>query len=228
MVERFHRQLKAVLCAHNRSDWTDTLPVVLLDKRNSIKEDMQCTPANLVFGMSPRLPADLVDEIPRPLPSTATYAHNLHQMLAAQKPFAPRPQHCGAYIHPSLSTAPFVLLRCDGVRRSLQPPYTGPFKVISRTDKTFIIDREGRHETVSIDRLKPAYYAESSRNVTPPTATQTAPTTASGSCAPQPVDIVLPTQPDSPMPTPPESPIPTPTPVTRSGRRVHFPARFLD
>ena len=223
MVERLHRQIKASLCAHNHSDWTDVLPVVLLGIRNTIKEDLQCTPANLVFGMSPRLPADLVDGTTRPQPNPASYARELQLMLAAQKPFAPRPQHCGSFIHPALSTAPFVLLRCDAVRRPLQAPYTGPYKVIRRYAKSFIIDKGGKNENVSIDRLKPAYYAELS--TAPRTSTSSATPSSSHAIPPATTDA----QPRASLPPPPPvTALPAqPTPITRSGRRVHFPTKFL-
>ena len=225
MVERLHRQLKAALCAHNHSEWTDTLPAVLLGIRNSIKEDMQCTPANLVFGMHPRLPADLVDGNSSLPQYPASYARTLRNLLAEQKPFAPRPQHCGAYVHPALSTAPYVMLRCDAVRRPLQAPYMGPYKVLHRRTKTFIIDREGKHEHVSIDRLKPAYYAEHS-------TTANLPQPSSPSCNAPSSSHAIPHTTTEARSCPPVSQNPPvsilPQQQTKSGRRVHFPAKFLD
>ena len=41
--------------------------------------------------------------------------------------------------------------------RPLQKPYTGPHTVISRGEKFFVIDKNGQHQLVSIDRLKPAF-----------------------------------------------------------------------
>ena len=49
------------------------------------------------------------------------------------------------------------MLRDDTVRPPLQPPYTGPFAVTARTDKTFTLLIKGQAVTVTIDRLKPAY-----------------------------------------------------------------------
>ncbi|GBN80837.1 hypothetical protein AVEN_232692-1 [Araneus ventricosus] len=47
--------------------------------------------------------------------------------------------------------------RSDKVNPPLTPPYTGPHLVITRNDKNFIIDLNGKQSTVSIDRVKPAY-----------------------------------------------------------------------
>uniref|UniRef100_A0A1B6EJH2 Uncharacterized protein n=1 Tax=Cuerna arida TaxID=1464854 RepID=A0A1B6EJH2_9HEMI len=48
-------------------------------------------------------------------------------------------------------------LRDDTVRKSLQPPYTGPYQVVSRDEKTISIIINGQTSRVSIDRVKPAY-----------------------------------------------------------------------
>ena len=40
---------------------------------------------------------------------------------------------------------------------SLQPAYTGPFPVLDKKDKYFILDLGDRTDSVSIDRLKAAY-----------------------------------------------------------------------
>ena len=49
-----------------------------------------------------------------------------------------------------------VFIRVDRVKKPLQPPYNGPFRVIERMDKYFIIDVNGKHDSISIDRLKVA------------------------------------------------------------------------
>ena len=39
----------------------------------------------------------------------------------------------------------------------MDPPYSGPYKVLGRTKKTLLIAMNGRQVTVSTDRVKPAY-----------------------------------------------------------------------
>mgnify|MGYP003483420928 FL=1 len=63
----------------------------------------------------------------------------------------------GSFVPKDLMTCAFVFVRHDAVRTPLQAPYDGPFKVLHRADKYFILDVNGRQDSVSIDRLKPAY-----------------------------------------------------------------------
>ena len=53
-----------------------------------------------------------------------------------------------------------MFVRHDAVKAPLQPPYDGPFGVVSRDGKFFTLNLGRRHDTVSIDRLKPAYIEE--------------------------------------------------------------------
>ena len=57
----------------------------------------------------------------------------------------------------SLESADLVYIRTDAVRQPLVRPYTGPYRVIEKSDKFFKIMRNGNPDNVSIDRLKPAY-----------------------------------------------------------------------
>ena len=63
-IERLHRQLKAALKCHpNPTHWADSLPLVLLGIRTSLKEDIHCTSAELVYGTSLCLPGDFFHHI---------------------------------------------------------------------------------------------------------------------------------------------------------------------
>ena len=59
MVERFHRQLKDCLKARNNIlNWSLELPIVLLGIRSAVKEDLKCSPAELIYGQPLRLPGE--------------------------------------------------------------------------------------------------------------------------------------------------------------------------
>ena len=73
MVERFHQQLKASLKARGNSiHWSTELPLVLLGIRAAIKDDLKCSPAELVYGQALRLPGEFFmtsSQDPSPDPS---------------------------------------------------------------------------------------------------------------------------------------------------------------
>ncbi|GFQ90542.1 transposon Ty3-I Gag-Pol polyprotein [Trichonephila clavata] len=70
--------------------------------------------------------------------------------LTKQKPF----------IFRDLATCTHVFVRTDSVRTSLQPPYEGPYPVIKRYAKYFDISIKGVSRTISIDILKPCFFAD--------------------------------------------------------------------
>ena len=61
MVERLHRQLKAGLKARTTwPNWFAELPMVLLGIRSSWRVDHGCSPAELVYGSTLRIPGEFL------------------------------------------------------------------------------------------------------------------------------------------------------------------------
>ncbi len=60
ILERYHRHLKDALKAHNHTKWTDRFSIVLLGLRPALKNDINATPAQLVYETTLRLPSDLI------------------------------------------------------------------------------------------------------------------------------------------------------------------------
>lgn len=216
LVERFHRQLKGALKAHQHPErWANMLPLVLLGIRTALKEDISCTAAELLYGTTLRLPGEFF----LPSKETAdpmTYVTRLKatmQVLRATPPRAASQGH--THISPDLATSSHVFVRHDAVRKPLQPPYDGPFRVLARAEKFYTLQLNGRQDSVSIDRLKPAYLD------CPPTSSQATPPPLS-STSPSPTKTLSPSPPTHPL----DSPAPALT--TRSGRRVHWPSRLTD
>ncbi|GBN83549.1 hypothetical protein AVEN_153947-1 [Araneus ventricosus] len=115
------------------------------------------------------------------------------------------------YVNPSLKICSHVFLRIDSVKPPLYQPYTGPHKVLTRTEKNFIIELNGRTSTVSIDRVKPAYLI--------PTCKEKPPILhAEKSVSPETF------QSDKHQSANQTSTDKTVT--TRSGRRIHFPSKL--
>ncbi|KAI5731471.1 hypothetical protein M8J77_010485 [Diaphorina citri] len=165
LVERMHRTLKASLMCRldsSSSSWSLELPAVLLGLRAMYKEDLDASPANLVYGTSLRLPGEYF-ESPQPGIPSSEYAQKLHSIFENLRPKQTAWHgNTKSFSHPHLDKCTHVYLRLDGVKPSLQRPYTGPYKVLSRSDKTFRIDVRSRQVLVSRDRVKPAYTSDHS------------------------------------------------------------------
>ena len=120
---------------------------------------MQCSAAELVYGTSLRLPGeffhhDVSDTIVEP----TTLLTRLETTMRELRPVPVREQsQHNAYVSKDLASCTHVFMRNDAVRKPLQQPYNGPFRVLERTDKYFTLELNGRKDKVSLDRLRPAY-----------------------------------------------------------------------
>ena len=161
LVERFHRHLKACLRASAQpASWVSNLPIALLGIRAAFREDLGCSSAELVYGTTIRLPSEFFSAPPVTVaPSPHHYIQSLRQSLSSFRPedAVTRTSSRPSYISHDMDTCGMVYLRTDAVRKPLQPPYSGPYKVLHRSAKHFRLDINGKATEVSIDRLKPAY-----------------------------------------------------------------------
>ncbi|CAH4028160.1 unnamed protein product [Pieris brassicae] len=199
LVERFHRQLKAAIMCHDNENWHEVLPLVLLGIRSGWKEDISSSSAELLYGEGLRLPGDLFISSGTEITDHSDFLSRLRQHISQLKP-TPVMRHGKAktFVHKDLKQATSVFLRQDAVRKSLKPPYSGPYKVLDRTDKTMRIGMDGKTTTVSIDRVKPAHILTEEEPINN--------------------TIAVPSMP----------PAKKPDYVTRSGRRVRFPRHLYD
>ncbi|CAF4935385.1 unnamed protein product [Pieris macdunnoughi] len=149
MVERMHRQLKAAIICHGSLKWTESLPLVLLGMRSAFKEDIQASPAELLYGEPLRLPGEFLQ---------------------------PTDQH-------TTSDLIEYSARLRSIMNNIRP------QPAARHSKR-------KEQTVSIERLKPAYI------LTPDTRSETR---SFEDEIPNPVSIDKEVR------------------ITRSGRRVRFP-----
>ncbi|KAG8181439.1 hypothetical protein JTE90_015457 [Oedothorax gibbosus] len=158
IVERFHRHLKASIKAHENSAWSEELPVVLLGIRTAVKEDVNASCAELLYGTPLRLPSDMIENNITQASCTEPFVTNLVNNMRNTNPFASSP-HCATifYVHPSLISSSHVFVRIDRVQKPLSQPYASPYKVLSRKPEVFNIDLNEKPYTISIDCLKPAH-----------------------------------------------------------------------
>ena len=174
MIERIHRRLKeGIKCQPEPHRWVDNLPQLLLYLHATPSTDTNVSPAEHVFGEDLRLPGQFCSDSERPSMSS-TLSRLLDHAGSTRAP-PPRPaREKPVYIPPNLRTVQEVLVRVDAVRTGLQPPYEGPYKVLQRRPKFFIVEKNFKPLTVSIDRLK-AFYKSSPSLPAPGQQLQTQP-----------------------------------------------------
>lgn len=113
------------------------------------------------------------------------------------------------FVFKDLKTVSHVFVRVDTPKPSLDPPYEGPFTVISRHTNYFRIEMRGKQVVVVLNRIKPAYGMF--ENSDPPSPMTTPPQQAS---TPVPQHATHATEEKARGTT------------TRFGRRVRFPDRL--
>ena len=158
MVERFHRDLKAALRSRlNGPNWVDELLWVLLGLRTASKEDIHTSAAEMVYGTPLTVPGDFVCPSDDPV-AAAGLLSNLRDEVLKLRP-TPVLRHGTAVsrVPNNIMSTDYVFVRHDAHCGPLHRIYDGPYHVVERADKTFVLDIGGRIETVSIDRLKCAH-----------------------------------------------------------------------
>ena len=181
MIERQHRTLKTAIMAR-KQNWLDALPIILLGLR-SIPTEQGFSPSVAVTGTELLLPKPLIASEDMP-----SFTSEKVRKLAEQMSSINFQTNSSGNIHSTskvfipkdLQRCSHVWLRTDRVRRPLEAPYAGPFKVLHRYEKYFTLELNNGQKNVSIDRLKPAYVPSSSvptqeapEEVIPPAADET-------------------------------------------------------
>ena len=146
-----------------------------------------------------------------PIDLTATdpvlYTNRLRAYFCKLPPMHPREQTIKSSVPKDISSWTHVFLRKDVVKAPLTPPFTDPYRVLSRTDKLFTLDISGKKATVSIDRVKGDFFETRTQEPHIPSIyTQQEHTLT-------PVEVNT---------TPKDNYVTT----TRSGRRVHWPKKL--
>ncbi|KFD60048.1 hypothetical protein M514_27767 [Trichuris suis] len=161
LVERFHRQLKTALIARMHAlgiKWTLALPLVLLGIRAALKADLGLAPAEMVYGSSLRLPAELIAPTSRLANVDPTdFTGVLKAAMRTLRPTQPRLNTRATFVSQRLKDCSHVFVREEGAPGILTPRYSGPHAVLCRTEKTLTIEQNGAQVTVAIDRTKPAF-----------------------------------------------------------------------
>ncbi|XP_036336092.1 uncharacterized protein LOC118746344 [Rhagoletis pomonella] len=157
MIERWHRTLKAAIRCWPNNDWSSALPLVLLGMRTTVKTDINASPAEMLYGRPICIPGEFLHERKR-RSGQAEFMEQLREAMS-KLPMTKASRHDEAqtYIQPALKDCKFVFVRIDRVRQPLEPHYEGPYAVLSKQEKYFVIKVRQREVKISIDRLKAAF-----------------------------------------------------------------------
>ena len=189
----------------------------MLGIRTAPKEDLGASSAELVYGAPLTVPGDFLAN-PVGINTPAKFLPALRDTVRSFAP-VPTSRH-GTFtstVPPDLITSKFVFVR-RAQKNPLQNHYDGPFQVLQNGDKTFTLDKGGRPEVVTIDRLKPAHL-----DIDRPVQVAAPPRRGRPPRIPQ-SDPVL--QPSEPTQQP--SPSQPPAITTRSGRKTRTPRWLSD
>ncbi|XP_068204407.1 uncharacterized protein [Palaemon carinicauda] len=151
-IERYHHTHKATLMSHcNDSNWFTLLPCILLGLRVTPKDAQDVSAAEMVYGNPFFIPAIFffVFNLLRQSPAPTSHCGKIHSMpLDFQTP--------RKATHPDRATPGkiHIFLCSETSKPPLTPPYMGPFLVIHRTLKAFLLNMRGKEDRVSIDHLK--------------------------------------------------------------------------
>ena len=135
---------------------------MLLGLRTAFRDELKCSSAELLYGQPLRVPGEFfdppVDSVDKP-----EFVKTLHDTFSKIRP--PKTSNHAkptVFIHKDLQKCEQVFVRVDAVRRSLQQPYEGPYKVAERHEKFYDVLISGKKQRITINRLKPAYLCDES------------------------------------------------------------------
>ena len=108
-----------------------------------------------MYGQELCLPGDIFE--PNPAQNRSEIADRINKATEALSKARHHDAQRRSHVNPSLHTSSHVFLRDDTVKRPFRAPYRGPYKVLKRNEKTYVIEIRKKPVTVSIDCLKPFF-----------------------------------------------------------------------
>ncbi|VDP88833.1 unnamed protein product [Schistosoma mattheei] len=86
-----------------------------------------------------------------------SYTNRLTNVMRSVKPDPTQSQSTNVFVQPDLRYSTHVFVRRDSHRRPFESAYEGPFEVLQRQSKYYIVDKNGTNDSISTDRLRAAY-----------------------------------------------------------------------
>ncbi len=167
LVERLHRTLKSSLLAATNggsTSWLEKLPWILMGLRSSIKIDSNLSPGEIVFGQPIKLPLIWSPTSKNIILDEKNFSNFMSEKIKSGfkgiKPFPFRHNIDRDKFVDSpkeLLSAKFVFVKDNRITASFKSPYEGPYEVLKKFKKFFLLKMKNGNKKISIDRLKPAF-----------------------------------------------------------------------
>jgi hypothetical protein len=113
--------------------------------------------AKLVYGEPLRIPGELLTLSANPVDPALLVTELRQHMARLRSILAARHASPATFVHSDLEKCTQIFLPQDATCRALEPPYSGPYQVLSWRAKTLQLLVRRRPVTVSADKVKPTY-----------------------------------------------------------------------
>ncbi|XP_066958868.1 uncharacterized protein [Macrobrachium rosenbergii] len=144
-------------------DWKYQLPWVLLGLRTAPRADSAPSAAEKTYSEPLVVPGELVTE-DHHNPSVQRLRKIVGKFAPHKRTYTDR---SATFTPPGLASTTHVFVRDDAVHPPLTRPYKGPFHVLERNSKAFLLALHGRNDWVSINQVKPTLLEEDTTVSTP-------------------------------------------------------------
>ena len=156
-VERVHRILNSsIRSLSDPASWHRSLPYITLQFNNETSGLNSFTPYQIVFGKPGKLPGALMRPVEDDPTEISTDAIRAFLSLMSCHELEARPLRDNhPFIEKELLTNSSCWVRNEAPEsHHVSPLYKGPFEILGRSEKTYVLSIDGKPTSVSIDRLK--------------------------------------------------------------------------
>lgn len=130
----------------------------MLGLRNNVL-DSGASPAEFVFGTTLKVPGELI--LPEDFsPNRQIFLEEFRELMRKIQPIPVEHRHKRKiFVYKDLYSCSHIFIRQTMIKKSLEPLYSGPHKVLNRTsDRVFEVEVNGLKKQISLENLKPAYF----------------------------------------------------------------------
>ncbi|GFT68004.1 retrovirus-related Pol polyprotein from transposon opus [Nephila pilipes] len=113
----------------------------------------------MMYGTNIKLPGEFFDP-PTIKMDQETFVSQLQKCMEQLKtvPSSSVNKHQKIFVHKHLRSCSHVFVRIDRIRKALEPPYQGPYRVVERSENFFTLSMKNKNVNISIDRQKTSLF----------------------------------------------------------------------